>query len=201
MSKKISIKQFLMRTGRFKKAYDALSSIKEGRITINNKAVTSVNYFFNPKKSIIRFGEERLRTAKKLYFILNKPAGYVCQKSQNEKSIYEFIAALNLPKEAKSSLFSIGRLDKDTEGLLIITNDGKLADSVMNPKNEITKKYYAVLENPLVVSKIRILEKGIKLKGGDEVYKTRPSKIKLGRLETGEIKQVAKEEIMEKLNT
>ena len=242
MTKKISLKQFLMKTGRFEKAYDCISAVRSGKIKINNTIVTNPNYFFNPKKSLVEFYDEKIKKVLNLYFLMNKPAGYLSQKSPNEKSIYDLLESLNLPKDRIKSLSAIGRLDKDTEGLLILTNDGKFSNIIMHPQNEIVKKYYAALDKPAETSKIKMLEKGIEINIGNEKYKTKPCKIKitgeketyisitegkkrqirkmfdsignkvvylkrvsigglqLGKLKVGEIKQVTREEIIEKLN-
>ena len=172
---------------------------------------------------------------------MNKPAGYVSQKSDDEKTIYDLLKNLNLSKEFIQSLHAVGRLDKDTEGLLILTNDGKLSNLIMDPGSEIIKKYHAMLENPIDKEKIKELEKGIELEIDYEKYKTKLCKIKfvgekeiyisisegkkrqirkmfeavgnkivylkrasieglqLGKLNTGEIKQFAREEIYKSL--
>lgn len=242
MSKKISLKQFLMKTGKFDKVSGCISAIESGIITINGKAATNPNYFFNPKKSLIKFVDQKLRKVSSLYFIMNKPAGYLSQKSKEEKTAYDLLKSLNLPKESIQSLHAVGRLDKDTEGLLILTNDGKLSNIIMNPENKIIKKYCAVLEEPADRDKIKILERGIKIKADNEAYETKPCKIKitgekevyisltegrkrqirkmleavgnkviylkrvsigglqLGNLKAGEIKQIDKEDMMEKLH-
>ena len=241
MPKKISLKQFLMRTGKFEKSYDCINAIRSGKVTINNKTITIPNYFFNSKKSLIKFNNERLRMLSKFYFIMNKPAGYLSQKSPREKSIYDLLEKLNLPNENIKSLFAIGRLDKDTEGLLILTNDGRLVENIMRPENDVIKKYYATLENRVNINKTRLIEKGIQITSDNKSYKTKPSKIKvvgekevyisitegkkrqirnmfnaignkvvylkrvsigglqLGNLKVGQIKQLTKKEIIEKL--
>ena len=242
MSKKISLKQYLMQTGKFEKVYDCITAIKKGRLTLNNKIMSNPNYFFNPKKPIVKFDDEKIKKVIKLYFIMNKPAGYECQKSPSEKTIYELLQKLNLPQESANSLYAVGRLDRDTEGLLIITNDGKLSSMILKPEHGIAKKYYAALEKIIDISKIKMLEKGILIKINNESYKTKLCKIKivgekevyisisegkkrqirkmfeaignkiiylrrvsigglqLGNLKVGEIKQITKDEIMEKFN-
>jgi len=179
MSKKISLKQFLMKSGKFDKVSDCISAIENGLITINGKAMTNPNYFFNPKKSLIKFFNQKLRKVSNLYFLMNKPAGYLPQKSNEEKTIYNMLKNLNLPQESIQSLHAVGRLDKDTEGLLILTNDGKLSNMIMSPENGIIKKYYAVLEEPADNDKIKILEKGSKIKIDHKLHKTKPCKIKI----------------------
>ena len=177
MSKKISLKQYLMKSGRFQKTYDCIDAIKNGKVTVNNKVITNPSHFFNPK-DLVKLDNEKLKTVSKLYFIMNKPSGYLSQKSNYEQTIYDLLKNLNMPKESMQSLHAVGRLDKDTEGLLILTNDGKLSNIIMDPQSEIIKKYYAMLENPVDKEKIKELEKGIELEIDYDKYKTKPCKIK-----------------------
>ena len=178
MTKKISLKQFLMRTGSFESSLHCESAIRSREITINNEIVANPYHFFNPKTSLVKINGEKLNPIKKLYFIMNKPAGYICQKSKSEKNIYALLGALNLSKESIASLFAVGRLDKDTEGLLLITNHGRLSSILTEPKNEIVKKYYAVLEKPADINKLKMLEKGVEIEIEHKIYKTKKSIIK-----------------------
>ena len=168
-----------MKTGRFDKVYDCLQSISSGKIKINDSTVLNPNYFFNSKKSVVKIDAVKIKSVKKLYFILNKPAGYLSQKSDNEKTIYDIIERLNISKEEKNSLFAVGRLDRDTEGLMILTNDGRLSNKIMNSENEIAKKYYALLEKPVDKNQIKKIEKGIEIEIDNDIYKTKPCKIKV----------------------
>lgn len=168
-----------MQTGKFEKVYDCVTAIKKGRVTLNNKIISNPNYFFNPKKSLVKFDDEKIKKAPNLYFLMNKPSGYLSQKSPNEESIYGLLEKLNLPDYYLKSLSAVGRLDKDTEGLLILTNDGKFSNTVTHPKNEIIKKYYAVLDKPAETSKIKMLEKGTEISIGGEKCRTKPCKIKI----------------------
>ena len=179
MSKKIALKQFLMRTGRFEKLYDAICAVRSQKITVNGKAITNPNYFFNPRRSLVKFGDEKLMPVKKLYFILNKPAGYICQKSIKEKSIYDLIKGLNIEDKLRVSLFAVGRLDKETEGLLIITNDGKLSSSITKPDNKIEKEYYAALSEAIKHEDAKKIKDGIEIFISGVKYKTKPAKIRI----------------------
>lgn len=241
MSKKISLKQYLMRSGRFEKVYDCIASIRNGKATIDSQVITNPNYFFNPKIALVKLNNEKIKSVRKLYFILNKPSGYLSQKSGNEKTIYSILEKLNLSKEQAQSLFAVGRLDKDTEGLIILTNDGILSDKLNNPENEIVKKYRVALKKPISTENVKLLEKGAIIEIDNLKYKTGKCKIKkagenevyisitegkkrqirkmfeaignevaclkrvsigglqLGNLKDGEIRQLAREEIMEKL--
>lgn len=179
MSNKISLKQFLMKSGRFENSSDCIDAIRRGKITINNQIMNNPSYFFNHKKSIIKCNNEKLKKISKLYFIMNKPSGFICQKSKDEKTIYDLLKKLKFEHKTINSLFAVGRLDKDTEGLLIITNDGKLSDILMNPESEIIKTYHAELEKPAILEKINMLEKGVEIEIDNGTYRTKKSKIKI----------------------
>src|SRR3989338_2630685 len=120
MSKNISLRQFLMGSGRFERSYDCIAAIKDGKVTIDNEIITHPNHFFNHKKLLVRVNGEKVKALPNLYFLLNKPSGYLCQKSASEKTVYGLLDRINIPKASKKSLYKVGRLEKDTEGLLII---------------------------------------------------------------------------------
>ncbi|MBS3104855.1 rRNA pseudouridine synthase [Candidatus Woesearchaeota archaeon] len=241
MSKKTSLKQFLMKSGKFRRMQDCIESIISGKIYVNNEIINNPNYFFNPKKSLVKTENKKIKKARKLYFLMNKPAGYLSQKAESEKTIYDLLIKLHLSQEEIQSLSAVGRLDKDTEGLMIITNDGKLSDFIMHPKNEIIKRYNAVLENPAANDSLKLLEKGVIIEIDDAKYKTTKCRIKkvkenevyisitegkkrqirkmfetvgnkvaylkrvsigglaLGNLKAGDIKEISRQEILEKL--
>ena len=94
---------------------------------------------------------------KMVYFMLNKPAGYVSATTDNhQQTVIDLLGA-----ESRRDLFPVGRLDKDTEGLLLITNDGALAHRLLSPKKHVPKKYLAVLEKDVSAEQIAALEKGL----------------------------------------
>jgi 16S rRNA pseudouridine516 synthase len=181
MSKKTSLKQFLMKAGRFGKVSECVSAIKNGEVSIGNEIIRSPNHYFNPKKSILRFHHDKIKKIKKLYFILNKPAGYVCQKTSREKNIYELIGKFGISSGEKLSLFAVGRLDKGTEGLMIITNDGELSLLISDPQNRVKKEYFAALEKPITKENARYLENGIDIRLDEGFYRTKECKIKIIR--------------------
>ena len=117
MSKNVSLKQFLTRSGRFERSCDCIAAIKDGKVTIDDEIITHPNRFFNHRKSLVRLYGEKVKPLPKLYFIFNKPSGYLCQKSPTEKTVYDLLTKLNLPKASRQSIYTVGRLDKDTEGL------------------------------------------------------------------------------------
>ena len=79
MSKKISLKQFLMKTGKFDRVEECLQLIRNGNVTINGKPVVNPNYFFNPKSSVVKLNNEKIKQVGKIYFLMNKTVGYLSQ--------------------------------------------------------------------------------------------------------------------------
>jgi len=166
---------------------EIISGIKNGKVKINNKEVTNQNYFLEPKMDKVTYNDEILRKARRIYYILNKPKGYLSSKlSENDKklgkkSAFELFNNLKLSESEKNSLFLIGRLDEDTEGLMIATNDGELSNKITSPKSQIEKEYECVLEKELTEKDKEELQKGINIKmeenGEFFEYAAKPAKI------------------------
>src|SRR3989344_4203867 len=111
MSKKVSIKQFLIRSGAFEKTYDCEQAIKEGKVEINDTIITKPNFFFNPRSSIVRLEGYKVKRLPKVYYLMNKPSGCSCQKSKSSKTIYELLEKEGIEEKLTKTLFSVGRLD------------------------------------------------------------------------------------------
>lgn len=144
--------------------------IKQGKISINGEIMTSLGYEVQ-NEDIVRFEGEIIKTIKdKYYFMLNKPIGYVSTHSRkfDDKIIFDLI-------DIDIKLFSIGRLDKDSRGLILITNDGDIYNKVIHPRNEIYKKYIVKLDKDFNISDKSRIEAGVDI--GD--YLTNSSKIKI----------------------
>ena len=97
MSKKISLKQFLMQSGEFDRMADCEEAARQGKVKIDGKIATNPNFFFNPEKSLVKVNDKKIKRAPKLYFLLNKPRGYLSQKDKNEKSVYDIVNEIELP--------------------------------------------------------------------------------------------------------
>jgi len=141
----------------------------EGKIFLNGEKVTKAGTLVDPLKDIIEIEGERLsQNAQKLYLAMNKPAGYVTTQAHftKEKSVMALLSVGNV--------YPAGRLDKDTEGLLIFTNDGEFANRMMHPKFEHDKEYIVHIDNPLTREKEVRITNGIILDG----KKTAPCTIK-----------------------
>lgn len=184
---KTRIKQFLSSTGRFSSNEEIVNAIKDSKIQINNKVITNPNYCLNPKMDKVTYNNEILRKTRKLYYMLNKPKGYLSSKltgkdkELRKKSAFELFDNLNLTISEKNSLFFVGRLDEDTEGLIIVTNDGDLSNKITSPNSLIEKEYYCVLENKLTQKDIQKISKGVNIEieenGEISTYLTKPARI------------------------
>lgn len=109
---------------------DVKQLLKDGLVTSNGKKIRSSGAHVDPEKDEIYVGDEKINYSKYVYYMLNKPDGYV---SATEDNVYPTV--IDLIKEYHPGLFPVGRLDVDTEGLLLITNDGQLAHRLLSPRN------------------------------------------------------------------
>lgn len=135
--------------------------IQQGRVSVNGQKVTKLGTTVEPTDRVVVDGKP-LRTAKKVYILLNKPAGYICSTQDwggQRPLVFDLI------RERGLRLFTVGRLDYDTEGAIILTNDGEFSLKVSHPRYEITKVYEVVVNGELDREKVKRLEKGIILDG------------------------------------
>ncbi len=139
------------------------SFIKKGELTVDGEVVLSPDAKADPEKSEIIFHGELLDYRKHVYIMMNKPKGVLSASTdKNKKTVVDLV-----PDELKrDGLFPAGRLDKDTTGFLLLTDDGEFAHKILSPKNHVVKTYRAKIEKPISSSDIKTLEKGITLKDG-----------------------------------
>ena len=128
--------------------------IKDGKVKVNNEVAT-LGMQVESSDSITVCGK-LIRKEEKVYFLLNKPRGVICTASddKNRKTVVDLI-------KTDKRIYPVGRLDYDTTGALILTNDGELANVLMHPKNGITKVFYVKMEGKLLGDEIHTLERGI----------------------------------------
>lgn len=184
---KIRLHQFLRETGVFESKQNALNAIINGEITISNKAIKNPNFQFNARKKLVCWkGKPLKQIKKKIYIILNKPEGYLSSRLTKQdigkKSVFDIVKGA-ADENTEKSLYCIGRLDEDTSGLLIITNDGQLEPKINSPEANIKKTYRAVLQKPISKEDILKIERGITItleqNGKYSKYTTKPCKIAL----------------------
>lgn len=135
--------------------------IKKGLVKVNDELIKSGNVKINENEDNVYLNNEELKYEKYVYLMLNKPAGVVSATFDNKDR-----TVIDLINEYKYlNLFPFGRLDKDSEGLLIISNDGALAHNLLSPKKHVDKKYYVEVEGIVNEEDIISFNKGIILDG------------------------------------
>lgn len=139
---------------------DAL--IAQGKVEINGSIATQMGTDVDPDKDVVMLeGRQLLPENKKVYIILNKPAGVLssCTDDRGRKTVVDLLHGID------SRVFPVGRLDYDTEGLLLLTNDGDFAYQCTHPKHEVTKTYYAVVRGVLTDKALDTLRGSVKIDG------------------------------------
>ena len=144
--------------------------IESGKVKINGIVTTKMGEQVDETKDIVEVANKKISLKEeKIYIMLNKPKGYVTTNSEQ----FNRPSTKDLIKE-KIRVFPIGRLDMNTEGLLILTNDGEFSNRLMHPSNKIEKKYIITLRTSVSDEQIKMLENGVDIGG----YVTKPAKIK-----------------------
>jgi len=151
--------------------------IKSGRVTVDEIKVKNADIKIDIDKNIIKIDNKQIIYRKYTYIMINKPKGVICATSDNnEKTIIDL-----LKDDYKNmNLFPVGRLDKDTVGLVIITNDGEFAHNSLSPKKHITKTYYAKIKGVVTEEDIIKFKNGITIDNG---YKCKSSSIEIMKIE------------------
>ena len=144
---------------------DAKELIKRRKITVNGASVTSADMHVDPEKDEIIIGGKSILYRQYMYIMLNKPAGVVCA-TRDELS--ETVLELIPPELRRKGLFPAGRLDKDTEGFVFITDDGALAHKMLSPRSHVEKEYEVTLERPAEESYKELFASGMTIDGGEK---------------------------------
>ncbi len=146
---------------------------RAGNITCDGAVVRDPSVNIDPEKNVIAYKGEIISYSEYVYIMMNKPLGYVCSNDEaGELLVFDLLGE----KYAKFELFTVGRLDKNTSGLILITNDGQAAHRALSPKHHVEKKYEFTLADLLPEEDRSSLEKGAKLADG---YVTKPCQIEM----------------------
>lgn len=143
--------------------------IAEGRVKVNGKTVTEMGFKVNPDQDEIMVDGEIITEEKKRYILLNKPEGYITTVSDPEGRP----TVMDLIPDLKQRLYPAGRLDYDSSGLLIMTNDGELTYKLTHPKKEVDKKYRALVKGEVTEDDFDKFRSGMVIDG----KKTSPAEI------------------------
>ena len=146
--------------------------ILNGQVRVNRKVVDKLPAFVDPEKDIITVSGKRIHSARKVYFLLNKPKGVICSNRdpRGRKKAIDIV-------RASERIFCVGRLDIDTTGLIILTNDSELANRLTHPRYGLAKTYVAKVKGLADGQRIEKLKKGIWLAEG----KTAKASVKILR--------------------
>ena len=155
--------------------------ILDGAVRVNRKVVDKLPAFVDAEKDVITVNGKKIRAAPKIYFLLNKPKGVICTNfdPQGRKKAIDIVSA-------RQRIFCVGRLDVDTTGIIILTNDSELANRLTHPRYEMSKTYVAEVKGKVSGEAAEKLKKGIWLAEG-----------KTGRASVKILKRSYKESLIE----
>ncbi len=147
--------------------------IKFRRVWVDGVACVKADTKIDIKKNIVTFDKRVVSYEEYVYIILNKPKGVIsATEDDKEKTVVDLLDE----KYKKMKVFPVGRLDKDTVGLLILSNDGRFAHNTLSPKKHIKKSYYAHINGKITEEHIKKFEEGLVINGG---YKCLPAKLSI----------------------
>ncbi|MBC2198441.1 rRNA pseudouridine synthase [Listeria seeligeri] len=147
--------------------------LKSGSVVVNGVIQKDSKSQVNPEKDLITVHGNPVIYQEFVYFMLHKPQNVV---SATEDNLSETVIDLLAQEDTLTNPFPVGRLDKDTEGLLIITNDGTLAHNLLSPKKHIDKTYYAKIEGDVTAADVEAFRAGITL---DDGYTCKPAYLEI----------------------
>ena len=172
MGKKMRVDKLLSNVGVASRA-ELKKYCKQGLISVNGKVINNPGIQVDSENDEVMFNGEKIVYREFIYIMLNKPDGYISATfDKHDPIVLDLIDSSYLVFEP----FPVGRLDKDTEGLLVLTNDGQLSHRVLSPKKHVPKTYYAKIQGKVTEEDILAFEKGVIL---DDGYETMPSQLKI----------------------
>lgn len=149
----------------------ARTYIKEGLISVNGQVVIDPAIEINENSDVIEYLGKVVSYSEKVYYMFNKPAGYItATKDAIHNTVFDFFEDVNM-----NGVFHVGRLDKDTEGLLLLTNDGEFEHQLMCPQKHVEKTYFFWALGSLEIEDRKQLEQGVYIGKGEIL--TKPAKI------------------------
>ncbi len=142
---------------------DCRKLIYTGRVTVNGSSNVKIDTKINTETDVVLLDSEKINYKKYVYFLLYKPKGVLSAcNDKNKKTVVDLL----LDKDKIKDVFPVGRLDKDTTGLLILTNDGETAHKIISPKSKIFKTYIALLDGNITEEHIKLFADGVTLVDG-----------------------------------
>ncbi len=136
--------------------------IRSGRITVNGDIVAELGTRLDPARDEVRFDDVRVRPERKVYLLFNKPKGVVCTNARNERRK----RAIDFVQDIRGRVYTVGRLDAESEGLILLTNDGDFAQAVSHPSRGVPKTYAVLVRGVLSREDFEKARKGVWLSEG-----------------------------------
>jgi 16S rRNA pseudouridine516 synthase len=164
--------KFLAETGNITRS-EAKKYLAKNQVTVNGEVIKNGKTQVNENTDEVFLADQKLTYQKFFYYMLNKPAGVVSATTDaRDKTVLDLFSK----EDTRADLFPVGRLDKDTVGLLLITNDGELAHNLLSPKKHVDKTYYAKIAGVATLKTVGKFQDGIVLRSGEE---TKPGTLKI----------------------
>lgn len=146
-------------------------AVKGGKVNVDGAVVKDSGLIINPEASVVEFEGERVVYRDTVYLMLNKPQGVVSATEDNrDRTVIDLLK----PEDRTLDPFPVGRLDKDTEGLLLLTNDGQLAHDLLSPRKHVPKTYEALVRGDVGEDDAERFASGVTL---DDGYRTMPAEL------------------------
>lgn len=142
---------------------DAVDIIKSGKIKVNGEVITEPGHKISPKDAVVFSGKKLFPVQNLVYILINKPKDYITttEDDKGRKTVLDLIK-----NATKEKVYPVGRLDRNTSGVLLLTNDGELTQKLTHPSNEIKKVYAVTLDKPLTKQHFDEILKGVPLEDG-----------------------------------
>lgn len=157
----ISLSKFIAQAGVCSRR-KATELVQEGTVQVNGVTITEPGYKLQPNDKVSVNKKPVTTSHKKIYILLNKPVGYITTVSdeRERKTVMDFFT------DVAERIYPVGRLDKDTSGVLLLTNDGDLAQKLAHPRNQVEKTYHVTLDQPFASEAVTQIQRGVRLKDG-----------------------------------
>ncbi len=152
---------------------DVKKILKSGKVSVNGVTVKEGKCHVNPDVDAVEVMGEEVDYRRFIYIMMNKPPGVI---SATEDMRNETVIDLLRGEDMLFKPFPVGRLDKDTEGLLLLTNDGQLAHQLLSPKKDVPKTYFAVIDSPVTEEDVEAFKNGVIL---DDGYRTKSGELEI----------------------
>ena len=168
---KIRLDKYLADMGKGTRS-EVKKAISKGLVRVNNEIVKKPETKLDTDSDNVLFDGVLVGYAQYEYYMLNKPAGVIsATEDKREKTVIDLIT-----EKKRKDLFPVGRLDRDTEGLLLISNDGELAHRLLSPSKHVDKVYYAKIDGEVTIEDVEAFQQGVDI--GEEKL-TRPAKLRI----------------------